>query len=349
MGFFSKFFSKNINNIIKNDLGIDLGTANTLVYIKGQGIVVNEPSVVAVREDTNEILAVGERANEMIGRTPENIVAISPIKEGVISDFEATQAMISYFVQKASKGVVSPRVIICVPYGITKVERKAIEEACIQAGAREVFLLEEPMAAAIGAGLNVNDPVGNMIVDIGGGTSEVAVISLGGVVVANSVRVAGDEFNTAIENFVRQNYNIIIGTRTSENIKLSIGSAFESDKEIEMMVNGRDILTGLPRTITIGSNEIREALRLPVSEVIETIKTTLEQTPPELASDIMEKGIFLTGGGSLLRGMDKLIKSETDLEVTIIENPLESVALGAGRALENDDIFQSVVVINSER
>ncbi|MBC2576085.1 rod shape-determining protein [Peptostreptococcus canis] len=348
MGFFSKFFGSNINNIITNDMGIDLGTANTLVYIKGQGIVVNEPSVVAIREDNNEILAVGQAARDMLGRTPENIIAIKPVKEGVISDFEATQAMMSYFIQKGSKGVVSPRIVICVPYGITKVEKKAIEEAAIQAGGREVYILEEPMAAAIGAGLNVNDPEGNLIVDIGGGTSEIAVISLGGVVVANSVRIAGDEFDTAIENFVRSEYNIVIGSRTAENIKLSIGSAYPSEQELEMVVSGRDILTGLPRTITIGSTEVREALREPINEVIETIRTTLEQTPPELASDIMDKGIVLTGGGSLLNGFDKRIEAETSLKVTIAENPLHCVAIGAGKSIENDKIFHSIVKMNSE-
>ncbi|WP_101772615.1 rod shape-determining protein [Peptostreptococcus faecalis] len=349
MGFFSKIFGSKVNNIITNDMGIDLGTASTLVYIKGQGIVVDEPSVVAIREDNNEILAVGDKARNMIGRTPENIVAIHPVKEGVVSDFEATQAMMSYFIQKGSKGVVSPRIVICVPYGITKVERKAIEEAAIQSGAREVFILDEPMAAAIGAGLNVNDPEGNMIVDIGGGTSEIAVISLGGVVVANSIRIGGDEFDLSIENFVRNNYNIVVGKRTAENIKLAIGSAYPSDKEIEMTVSGRDILTGLPRTITIGSTEIREALRESIAEVVEGIRTTLENTPPELASDIMDKGIFLTGGGSLLRGLDKLIQSETSLDVIVAENPLQCVAMGAGKAIENKDIFQSIVMMNSER
>lgn len=348
MGFFNKFFNSNINNMITNDMGIDLGTANTLVYIKGQGIVVDEPSVVAIREDNNEILAVGEKASEMVGRTPKNIIAIKPVKEGVIADFEATQAMMSYFIQKGSKGVVSPRIVICVPHGITKVEKKAIEEAAIQAGGREVFILEEPMAAAIGAGLNVNDPEGNMIVDIGGGTSEIAVISLGGVVAANSVRIGGDEFNIAIENYVRHEYNIVVGERTSERIKLAIGSAYKSDKEIEMDVSGRDILTGLPRTITIGSTEIREALRLPINEIIEAIKSTLEDTPPELAADIMKKGILLTGGGSLLRGIDKLIQDETSLKVTVAENPFQCVVVGAGKSIENVDIFNSIVMMNSE-
>lgn len=348
MGFLDKIFGSNINNIITNDMGIDLGTANTLVYIKGQGIVVDEPSVVAIREDNNEILAVGAKANEMIGRTPENIVAIKPISEGVISDFEATQAMVSYFIQKGSKGVVSPKIIIGVPYGITKVEKKAIEEAAIQAGGREVYILEEPMAAAIGADLNVNDPEGNMIVDIGGGTSEIAVISLGGIVVANSIRIGGDEFDESIINFIRAEYNIVIGPKTAENIKLAIGSAFPAELEREMKVSGRDVLTGLPRTITIGSTEIREAMREPISQVVDAIRTTLEQTPPELASDIMDKGIVLTGGGSLLRDFDKLIKSETDLNVKIAENPLECVVNGTGKAIENELIFDSIVKINAE-
>ena len=348
MGFFDKIFGSNINNIITNDMGIDLGTANTLVYIKGQGIVVDEPSVVAIREDNNEILAVGERANEMVGRTPENIVAIKPISDGVISDFEATQAMISYFIQKGSKGVVSPRIIIGVPYGITKVEKKAIEEAAIQAGGREVYIIEEPMAAAIGADLNVNDPEGNMIVDIGGGTSEIAVISLGGIVVANSIRIGGAEFDEAIVNFVRMEYNVVIGSRTAERIKLAIGSAYPDEIEKEMEVSGRDVLTGLPRTITIGSTEIREAIREPLGQVIDAIRSTLEDTPPELASDIMEKGITLTGGGSLLKDLDKLIKSETDLDVVLAENPIQCVVNGTGRAIENDMIFDTIVKINAE-
>ncbi|MBC2577143.1 rod shape-determining protein [Peptostreptococcus russellii] len=348
MGFFDKIFGSNINNIITNDMGIDLGTANTLVYIKGQGIVVDEPSVVAIREDNNEILAVGERANEMVGRTPENIVAIKPISDGVISDFEATQAMISYFIQKGSKGVVSPRIIIGVPYGITKVERKAIEEAAIQAGGREVYIIEEPMAAAIGAGLNVNDPEGNLIVDIGGGTSEIAVISLGGIVVANSIRIGGAEFDEAIVNFVRMEYNIVIGSRTAEKIKLAIGSAYPDEVEKEMEVSGRDVLTGLPRTITIGSTEIRDAIKEPISQVIDAIRSTLEDTPPELASDIMEKGITLTGGGSLLKDLDKLIKSETELDVTLAEDPIQCVVNGTGRAIENEAIFESIVKINAE-
>lgn len=348
MGFFSNLFGKNINEIMTNDMGIDLGTSNTLVYIKGQGIVVNEPSVVCIKKDTNEILAVGEKASEMIGRTPVNIMAIRPIKEGVITDFEVTQAMVSYFIQKASKGVVSPRIIIGVPYGITKVEKKAIEEAAIQAGGREVYILEEPMAAAIGANLNVNDPDGNMVVDIGGGTSEIAVVSLGGIVVARSLRIGGDEFDKAIINFIRREYNVVVGEKTAEQIKLLIGSAYPSEVEKEMEVSGRDVLTGLPRIIIIGSTEIREALANPLVEVIEEIKTTLEMTKPELASDIKENGIYLTGGGSLLKDLDKLINSETDLKVTVANEPLNCVVSGIGMAVENKMIFDSIVKINAE-
>lgn len=348
MGFFNEIFGKNINNIISNDMGIDLGTSNTLVYIKGQGIVVNEPSVVCIKKDSNEILAIGDKANEMIGRTPENIMAIRPIKEGVITDFEVTQAMVSYFIQKASKGVVSPRIIIGVPYGITKVEKKAIEEAAIQAGGREVYVLEEPMAAAIGANLNVNDPDGNMVVDIGGGTSEIAVVSLGGIVVARSIRIGGDEFDRSIINFIRREYNVVVGEKTAEKIKIMIGSAFPDEVEKEMEVSGRDVLTGLPRIITIGSTEIREALSVPLNEIIEEIKTTLEMTKPELASDIMANGIYITGGGSLLKNIDKLINSETDLKVTIADRPLECVVSGIGLAVENEMVFESIVKINAE-
>lgn len=348
MGFFNEIFGKNINNIISNDMGIDLGTSNTLVYIKGQGIVVNEPSVVCIKKDSNEILAIGDKANEMIGRTPENIMAIRPIKEGVIIDFEVTQAMVSYFIQKASKGVVSPRIIIGVPYGITKVEKKAIEEAAIQAGGREVYVLEEPMAAAIGANLNVNDPDGNMVVDIGGGTSEIAVVSLGGIVVARSIRIGGDEFDRSIINFIRREYNVVVGEKTAENIKIMIGSVFPDEVEKEMEVSGRDVLTGLPRIITIGSTEIREALSVPLNEIIEEIKTTLEMTKPELASDIMANGIYITGGGSLLKNIDKLINSETDLKVTIADRPLECVVSGMGLAVENEMVFESIVKINAE-
>ncbi|HFL2395159.1 TPA: rod shape-determining protein, partial [Clostridioides difficile] len=289
-GFFS--FNK-----MTKDMGIDLGTANTLVYIKGQGIVVREPSVVAIRDDSKEVLAVGEEAKKMIGRTPGNIVAIRPMKDGVIADFDITQSMISYFIQKAAdkKGVVSPRIAICVPFGVTEVEKRAIEEAARQAGAKDAFLIEEPMAAAIGAGLKVEEPEGNMVVDIGGGTSEIAVISLGGIVTAKSIRIGGDEFDESIVAYVKKEYNLMIGERTAENVKINIGSTFKDDEEINMQIRGRDLISGLPKTIEICSTEVREALKEPVSSIVDAIKSTLERTPPELASDIMENGIMLTG------------------------------------------------------
>ena len=271
------------------DMGIDLGTANTLVYIKGQGIVVREPSVVAIRDDSKEVLAVGEEAKRMIGRTPGNIVAIRPMKDGVIADFDVTQSMLSYFIQKAAakKGVVSPRIAICVPFGVTDVEKRAIEEAARQAGAKDAYLIEEPMAAAIGAGLKVEEPEGNMVVDIGGGTSEIAVISLGGIVSAESVRIGGNKFDEAIVGYVKKEYNLMIGERTAEDIKISIGSTFKEDQESNMQIRGRDLISGLPKTVEISSTEVREALKEPISSIVDAIKSTLEKTPPELASDIM--------------------------------------------------------------
>ncbi|WP_414697926.1 rod shape-determining protein [Peptacetobacter sp. AB845] len=331
------------------DMGIDLGTANTLVYIKGQGIVLREPSVVAVRDDSREVLAVGEEAKRMIGRTPGNIVAIRPMKDGVIADFDVTQSMIRYFIEKASdnKGVVSPRIAICVPFGVTEVEKRAIEDAARQAGAKDAFLIEEPMAAAIGAGLRVEEPEGNMVVDIGGGTSEIAVISLGGIVAAKSIRIGGDEFDDAIIAYVKKEYNLMIGERTAENIKINIGSTFKDDKEKEMEIRGRDLISGLPKTITISSTEVREALKEPVNAIVDGIKSTLEKTPPELASDIMENGIMLTGGGALLRGFDKLISSETGMKVEIAETPLDCVALGTGKTVEDEVIFEKVLMMNA--
>ena len=333
------------------DMGIDLGTANTLVYIKGQGIVVREPSVVAIRDDSKEVLAVGEEAKRMIGRTPGNIVAIRPMKDGVIADFDITQSMLSYFIQKAAakKGVVSPRIAICVPFGVTDVEKRAIEEAARQAGAKDAYLIEEPMAAAIGAGLKVEEPEGNMVVDIGGGTSEIAVISLGGIVSAESVRIGGNKFDEAIVGYVKKEYNLMIGERTAEDIKISIGSTFKEDQESNMQIRGRDLISGLPKTVEISSTEVREALKEPISSIIDAIKSTLEKTPPELASDIMENGIMLTGGGALLRGLDKLIKQETGMPVTIAEGPLDCVALGTGKSVEDQDIFEKVLMMNNRR
>ena len=333
------------------DMGIDLGTANTLVYIKGQGIVVREPSVVAIRDDSKEVLAVGEEAKRMIGRTPGNIVAIRPMKDGVIADFDVTQSMLSYFIQKAAakKGVVSPRIAICVPFGVTDVEKRAIEDAARQAGAKDAYLIEEPMAAAIGAGLKVEEPEGNMVVDIGGGTSEIAVISLGGIVSAESVRIGGNKFDEAIVGYVKKEYNLMIGERTAEDIKISIGSTFKEDQESNMQIRGRDLISGLPKTVEISSTEVRDALKEPISSIVDAIKSTLEKTPPELASDIMENGIMLTGGGALLRGLDKLIKQETGMPVTIAEGPLDCVALGTGKSVEDQEIFEKVLMMNNRR
>jgi len=323
------------------DMGIDLGTANTLVYVKGKGILLREPSVVAINTTSKKTLAVGAEAKQMIGRTPGNITAIRPMKDGVIADFDITQTMLKTFIEKVTSksSFTSPRIIVCFPSGVTEVERRAIEEATKQAGAREVLLMEEPMAAAIGAGLPVDEPTGSMIVDIGGGTTEIAIISLGGIVTSKSLRVAGDELDHAIVSYIKKGHNLTIGERTSENIKMELGSAFKSEEEEErkMEIKGRDIMTGLPKTIEKSEEQIRDALREPIALIIESIKTTLEKTPPELAADIMDKGIMLTGGGALLRGIDELISKETHIPVHISESPLDCVALGAGKALDNFD------------
>ncbi len=325
---------------ISKDMGIDLGTANTLVYVKGKGIVLREPSVVAINDITKRALAVGREAKQMIGRTPGNIVAIRPLKDGVIADFEVTQTMLKRFIEKVtSKSILtSPRIIVCFPSGVTGVEKRAIEEATKQAGAREVVLMEEPMAAAIGAGLPVDDATGSMIVDIGGGTTEVAVISLGGIVTSKSLRIAGNELDQSIISYIKKEFNLMIGERTAEQVKMEIGSAFQLD-EVERVIDikGRDLVTGLPKTIKVTEDQIRDALKEPVSAIVDSIKTTLEKTPPELAADIMEKGIMLAGGGALLRNLDALINHETHMPVHIAEQPLDCVALGAGKALENFD------------
>ncbi|MBU3216587.1 rod shape-determining protein [Clostridium estertheticum] len=323
------------------DMGIDLGTANTLVYLKGKGIVLREPSVVAININTNKVLAVGEEAKQMIGRTPGNIVAIRPMKDGVIADFDITEKMLRHFINKVSpKGFTSPRIVVGYPSGVTEVEKRAIEGATKSAGARDAYLMEEPFAAAIGAGLPVNEPTGSMIVDIGGGTTEVAIISLGGIVTCKSLRVAGDEFDQAIIAFVKKQYSLMIGERTSENIKMELGSVYEQeDDDMSMEITGRDLITGLPKVIAVTQKEVREALSEPVQSIIEAIITTLEKTPPELASDIMEKGIMLTGGGALLKGIDALINRETHMPVHIAENPLDCVAIGAGKALDNIDVM----------
>jgi len=325
------------------DMGIDLGTANTLVYIKGKGIVLREPSVVAINKNTGRVLAVGNEAKKMIGRTPGNIVAIRPMKDGVIADFDVTEKMLKHFIEKvgAKNSFKSPRIVVCFPSGVTEVEKRAIYEATKNAGAREAYLMEEPMAAAIGAGLPVNEPTGSMVVDIGGGTTEVAIISLGGIVTSMSLRVAGDELDQSIIAYIKKQYNLMIGERTAENVKIELGSAFEIEGEEPkiMQIRGRDLITGLPKVVEIGETEVREALREPVSSIIESIKTTLEKTPPELAADIMDKGIVLTGGGALLKGLDKLIGHETHMPVNIAEIPLDCVAIGAGKALDNVDII----------
>ncbi|APC79164.1 TPA: rod shape-determining protein [Clostridium botulinum] len=324
---------------ITKDMGIDLGTANTLVYIKGKGVVLSEPSVVAINKDVNKVLAVGDEAKQMIGRTPGNIVAIRPLKDGVIADFDVTQIMLKKFIEKVSPkgGFTNPRIVVCFPSGVTEVEKRAIDEATKSAGAREVVLMEEPMAAAIGAGLPVNEPTGSMIVDIGGGTTEVAIISLGGIVTSKSLRVAGDELDQSIINYIKKEYSLMIGERTAENIKVELGSAYETDEDKIMEIRGRDLITGLPKVITISGKEVREALSEPVISIIEAIKTTLEKTPPELAADIMDKGIMLAGGGALLRGLDQLINEETHMPVHIAESPLDCVAVGAGKALDTID------------
>ena len=333
------------------DMGIDLGTANTLVYIKGQGIVLREPSVVAIRDDSKDVLAVGEEAKRMIGRTPGNIKAIRPMKDGVIADFDITQSMLTYFIQKSAskKGVVSARIAICVPYGVTEVEKKAIEEAAQQAGAKEVFLIEEPMAAAIGAGLRVEEPEGNMVVDIGGGTSEIAVISLGGIDTAESIRIGGNKLDEAIVNYVKKEYNLLIGERTAEDVKINIGSAYKDGEEVTSQISGRDLVTGLPKKIDISSAEIRDALKDPINTIVNGIKITLEKTKPELAADLMENGIMLTGGGALLKGLDLLVKEETGMPVFIAEYPLDCVAIGTGKSVEDQEIFEKVLVANKRR
>ncbi len=330
------------------DIGIDLGTANTLVFAKNKGIIVNEPSVVAINSVTHEVLAVGNEAKEMIGRTPASIIATRPMKDGVIADFEITQAMLKYFVSKAlAKGFSSPRIVICIPSGVTEVEKRAVIEAAVAAGAKEknAYLIEEPMAAAIGAGLPVEEPIGSMIVDIGGGTSEVAVISLGGIVTSISAKTAGDKFDSHIVNYIKKQYNLAIGERSAEEIKIRIGCAYlEAGEGGTMEIRGRDLVSGLPKTITITSNEILGALHDPINIVIDAIKSTLEKTPPELASDIMEAGIVLTGGGALLKGLDKLISRETMMPVKIAPEPLNCVALGTGLVLEHISTLRSVLI-----
>jgi rod shape-determining protein MreB len=327
------------------DLGIDLGTANTLVFVKGKGIVLREPSVVALQTDTKQIVAVGNDAKNMIGRTPGNIVALRPMKDGVIADYETTATMMKYYIRQAmkNKGMFSgkPYVMVCVPSGITAVEERAVIDATRAAGARDAYTIEEPFAAAIGANLPVWEPTGSMVVDIGGGTTEVAIISLGGIVTSQSIRIAGDEMDEAIISFIRKNYNLMIGDRTSENIKMEIGSAGDPEGIDNMEIRGRDLLTGLPKTIEITPQEISSALKDTVYAIVDAVKNTLEKTPPELAADIMDRGIVLTGGGALLRNLDRIISEETKMPVLIAENPLDCVAIGTGNALDHINLFKN--------
>lgn len=324
--------------LLTKDMGIDLGTANILVYVKGSGIVIREPSVVAMNAAEGEILAVGQEAKHMIGRTPGSIQAIRPLKDGVIADFDTTEVMLKYFIKKACANnafILAPRVLLGVPCGVTEVEKRAVIEAAMAAGAKKAFLIEEPMAAAIGAGLPVSQPVGSMVVDIGGGTTEMAVISMGGIVTSRSVRIGGDEMDLAIAGYLKKAYSLMVGERTAESVKTTIGSASQVGEEGTMEIRGRDLVTGLPKVMTITEEEIRGALSEPVRIILENVKSTLERTPPELASDIMETGIVLTGGGALLKGMDKLIAEETGMPVQVADTPLDCVALGTGMALES--------------
>lgn len=330
--------------LFSNDIGIDLGTANTLVYVKDQGIILREPSVVAVFQGTRKVLAVGDEAKRMLGRTPGNIVAVRPLKDGVIADFEVTEEMLRHFMNKVNKNrkFVRPRVVIAVPSGITEVEKRAVKESAMNAGARFVHLIPEPLAAAIGVGLPVQEPAGNMIIDIGGGTTEIAIISLGGIVYCRSVRVAGDEFNDAIINYLRRAYNLMIGERTAEEIKIKIGSAAPMEHEMSMEVKGRDLVAGLPKTLTVTSQEVREALLEPIQIIVDSVRVTLERCPPELSADLVDRGMVLAGGGALLKGFDKLLSEETGLPVHVAEDPLSAVAEGAGKILNFPQLLQDV-------
>jgi rod shape-determining protein MreB and related proteins len=335
--------------LFSNDLAIDLGTANILTFVRGRGIVANEPSVVAVQRmgnGTKKVLAVGKQAKEMLGRTPGNIAAVRPMKDGVIADFEITEAMLRYFITQVNNRhtLVKPRIIVGVPSGITEVEKRAVRDSALAAGAREVYLIEEPMAAAIGAGLPVTEPSGNMVVDIGGGTTEVAVISLAGIVTSRSIRVAGDKMDDAISNFVKRKYNLLIGERTAEQIKKKLGNASPPPERDSMEIKGRDLIAGIPKTLEVTSDEVREALEEPVSAIVESVRSVLERTPPELAADIVDRGIVLTGGGALLRNLDVLLRDQTGLPVTVADTPECAVVLGTGRALDELDLLREVAL-----
>ena len=343
-------FLKNLTKRFNKDLAIDLGTANTLVFSPGEGIILNEPSVVAMQrnfQDDKKVLAVGKEAKHMLGRTPGSIIAVRPIKDGVIADFEITQQMLKYFISKStekSMGFIKPRIVICVPYGITQVEKKAVEESALSAGAREVHLIEEPLAAAIGAGLPITEASGNLVVDIGGGTTGVAIISLGGIVICESIKVGGDKFDEAIVNYIRRNFNLLIGERTAENIKIQIGTAFVQDKNKVLPVNGRDLVSGTPKTIKLNRFQINKALTDPLEKITGTVRLALEKTPPELASDIVDNGLILTGGGALLHNMDLLLKDKTGLPVSIADKPLLCVVLGAGKTLDQLDLLKQITI-----
>ncbi|MCK4464053.1 MAG: rod shape-determining protein [Candidatus Omnitrophica bacterium] len=343
--YLSKFFNY-ILGLFSNDMGIDLGTATTLVYINNQGIVLCEPSVVAIQSGTSRVLAVGEEAKRMLGRTPGSIIAIRPMRKGVIADFEITEAMLRYFIKKVhnSRRLVRPRMVIAIPSGITEVEKRAVKDSALHAGAREVYMIEEPIAAAIGVGLPIQEPYGNMVIDIGGGTTEMAVISLAGIVFSKSIRIAGDEMDEAIVNYLKKTYNLMVGERTSEEIKIKIGSAYPLDEEMTMEVRGRDLVAGLPKMITVSSEEIRESLAEPIAQIVEAVRITLERTPPELSADLIERGLVLAGGGSLLKGMDKLISEETGLPVHLAEDPLTAVALGTGKVLSEVKYLKKILV-----
>jgi len=335
-----------ILGLLSNDMGIDLGTATTLVYVKGEGVVLCEPSVVAIRKNTSRVEAVGEDAKRMLGRTPGNIVAIRPMRDGVITDFEVTEAMLRYFIRKVRRRrfQVRPRIVIAIPSGITEVEKRAVKESAERAGARDVFLIEEPIAAAIGVGLPIQEPIGNMVIDVGGGTTEIAVISLAGVVFSKSIRIGGDEMDEAVIEYLKKTYNLMIGERSAEEMKIKIGSAYPLEEEMTIEVRGRDLISGLPKTVTVTSEEIREALQEPLRAILEITKMSLERTPPELAADLIEQGIMMAGGGSLLRGLDKLISEETGLPVHIAEDPVTAVVRGTGKVLDNPRLLHDVIV-----
>ncbi len=341
----------NVLTFLGRDMAVDLGTANTLVYVRGRGIVLNEPSVVALNTNNGQIVAVGAEAKRMIGRTPGNIVAVRPLKDGVIADFDVTERMLRYFIQKVHRRthLAKPRIVIAVPSGITGVEQSAVKEAGHQAGARRVYIIEEPMAAAIGAGLPIHEPTGNMVVDIGGGTTEVAVISLGGIVTSQSIRIGGDELDQAIITFGKKEYSLMLGERTAEEIKMALGSAFPAEDEPHAEIRGRDLVSGLPKTVVISAAEVRRAIEEPVNLIVDAVKNTLDKCPPELAGDVMDRGIALTGGGALLRGLESRIREETGMPVQVADNPLDSVVLGTGKCVEDFETLRQVLVPDTRR